>query len=468
MNIVRESKANQNDILKIELTKEDYAAGFESKLKKYSKTMDVKGFRKGAVPVGMIKKMYGESILAEEINALADKALGDFIKENDIKLLGRPILADGMEMLDIMPGEDRTYQIDFEIGYEPSYEINPAAGKYKQYEINVTTAMVDKEIENVMNHFSKLEDSADPIAGGDTFYFNFDNGQDIKGESFCSSDELTESGKLNFIGKKTGDKIDGIALEIFDNTKLDVNRYILNQSEAKEELAEQLSGKISFEITNVKKKTTPTELTAEQIGQVARDESKTTMEELKMALQDDIKKQYDNLSLNFLRNDVYTFVSENTKMDLPTDFLKKWLVSEKENNFTTEKVEKEYPNIEKSIKWDLITAKYATDNNIKVEVEEIRAEFATRFMSYFGQSGYNPPADQIDQFINNAMKDKDQVRKTFESLLDTKILDKMIESIKTDKVAFTEDQFVEESKLRAEKNKQQHEHTHECDDNCDH
>jgi trigger factor len=471
MNITRESKSAHNDILKIELTKEDYAAGYEKKLKKYSKEMNVNGFRKGAVPVGMIKKMYGESILVEEINHLADTALQDFVKENDIKLLGRPMLADGQELLDIKPNEDKTYQINFEIGYEPAYTFALTDTTFKKFEIDVTSEMVNKEIENVKAHFAKLEDSAEPVALGDTFYFNFDNTKAIKGESFSSTDELTDAGRAAFVGKKMGDKVEGIATELFDATKFDVNRYILNITEATDETNAQVLESVSFELTNVKKKMTPETLTSEQISGVCRDESKTTMEDLKASLEADIKTQYEGLSHNFLRNDVYEHVVENTKIDLPVEFLKKWIVSEKENNLTTEKVEKEFGPIEKSIKWDLMTSRFATENDIKVEVEEIKNEFKTRYMQYFMQSGYNPPADQLEKFAEDAMKDQKNVRKTFESILDGKILDGMIAQVKTESIKYTEEQFTAESKARNEKRaaldaKAEEEHVH--DEHCGH
>lgn len=471
MNITRENKSAHNDILRIELTKEDYAAGYEKKLKKYSKEMNVNGFRKGAVPVGMIKKMYGESILVEEINHLADTALQDFVKENDIKLLGRPMLADGQELLDIKPNEDKTYQINFEIGYEPAYTFALTGTTFKKFEIDVTPEMVNKEIENVKAHFSKLEDSAEPISEGDTFYFSFDNTKDIKGESFSSTDELTEAGKTAFLAKKMGDKVDGIAADLFDSAKFDVKRYILNIAEPSEATDAQALESVTFEITNVKKKMTPETLTPEQISGICRDETKTTMEDLTSSLEADIKTQYEGLAHNFLRNDVYEYVVENTKIDLPVPFLKKWIVSEKENNLTEEKVEKEFDSIEKSIKWDLMTSRFATENNIKVEVEEIKNEFKTRYMQYFMQSGYNPPVDQLEKFADEAMKDQKNVRKTFETLLDGKILDSMISKVKTETVKYTEEQFTVESKLRNEKRaaleaKEETEHVH--DEHCGH
>jgi trigger factor len=471
MNVTRETKAAQNDILKIELTKEDYLDGFEKKLKKYSKEANIKGFRKGLAPAGMIKKMYGESILADELNHLADTALQNFIKENNIRLLGRPLLAENQEMLDIKPNEDKAYVLNFEIGFEPSYTI-ALDGSFSKYEIKVTGDMVDKEIENVMKHFTKLEDSAEPVAEGDTIYFNFDNGADLKGESFCSTDELTEAGAKTFISQKMGDKVEGKALELFNNEKLDVKRYILHVQDSTEEVDAQIAKSMTFEITNVKKRVTPETLAPEQISQVTRDESKTTMEDLKQSLEEDIKKQYHDLSQNFLRNDVYEYALENTKMDLPIDFLKKWIASEEENKMSPEVVEKEFANIEKSIKWDLISAKFALENSVKVEIEEIKNEYKTRYVQYFMQSGYNPPADQLDKFADEAMKDQKNVRKTYEQLLDTKVLDGMSSQVKTKSIAFTEDEFIAESKKRNEKRQAQNpahgEAGHVHDENCGH
>lgn len=470
MNITKESKSTNNDIIQIELTKEDYLPGFETKLKKYSKEMSVNGFRKGAVPIGMIKKMYGESILAEEINHLADTALNNYVKENSLRLLGRPILAESQEEIDIKPNEDKQYHIKFEIGYEPSYEINLGGKTFDKYEIKVTPAMIDKEVENVFGYFTKAEDSTKPISDGDSIYFTISTANGFSSESFASTEELSEAGKGEFVGKKTGDKFEGKVAELFNNEKLNIKKYILNLKEDTDMSDEDFGGNFTLEITNVKKKTRPTELTPEQISNITRDENKNTMEELKIQLEDDIKLQYNNLSTNYLRSDVYDHVVSETNIDLPSDFLKRWIVSEKENNLTKEKIEKEYDAIEKSIKWDLITSKYALDNQIKVEIEEVRNEYRNRYLQYFMQSGYTPPADQINKFIDEAMKDQNSTRKTFESILDAKVLDKMIEGIQTKKVEFSEEDFVVESKKRSERQAQAHSHEeeHVHDENCNH
>lgn len=468
MNVTRESKSAQNDLLKIELTPEDYKTVFEKKLKEYSKSANINGFRKGHAPMGMIKKQYGESILANELFNLADKALNDYVKENNIRLLGRPMLPQEEETLDIKPNEDKSYSLNFEIGFEPSYTIALDA-EFTNYEIQVTTEMVEKEIESVKNHFTKLEDSADPISEGDTIYFNFDNSENLKGESFCSTDELTEVGKSLFLSKKLGDKVEGLAMEIFDNAKLDVKRYILHIHDTSEDTELELDKGLSIEITNVKKKVRPETLTEEQIKQVTRDESKVNMDDLSASLKDEIKKQYDQLAKNFLRNDVYEYALENTKMELPSDFLKRWIASEEENKMTIDTVNKEYENIEKSIKWDLISSKFALDNNIKVEREELKDEYKTRYMQYFLQAGYSPQAVELDKYAEEALKDQKNVRKTYEQLLDNKVLDGMIAQVKLKTVPFSEEDFTAESKRRnAKRNPAHGEEGHVHDENCSH
>jgi trigger factor len=269
-----------------------------------------------------------------------------------------------------------------------------------------------------------------------------------------------------------GDKAEGLAMELFNNEKLDVKRYILHLQDSSEEIDAQIVKSLTIEITNVKKRVTPETLAPEQISQITKDESKTTMDDLKASLEADIKKQYDELGRNFLRNDVYEHALENTKMDLPVEFLKKWIASEEENKLDKEAVEKEFANIEKSIKWDLISAKFALEHTVKVEMEDIKNEYKTKYIQYFMQSGYNPPADQLDKFVEEAMRDQKSVRKTYEQLLDTKVLDGMIESIKTKVVSYTEDEFVAESKKRNEKrnanNPAHGEDGHVHDENCGH
>jgi trigger factor len=184
---------------------------------------------------------------------------------------------------------------------------------------------------------------------------------------------------------------------------------------------------------------------------ITRDENKTTLEELKLFLSDEIKAQYVNISKNYLYTDIYKYIIEDYKMDLPMEFMKKWLVSEKDNNLTPETVEKELSNIEKQVKWDVVSNQFATQNEIKVEFEEIKNEFANRYYSYFAQSGYTPDPAQIEGFVKESMKDQKQVQKVYETILDEKLLSKMAEGVKTETVLMTEEEFVTESAKRNEK-----------------
>lgn len=467
MQITRESKASYNDIIKIKIGQEDYKTGYENKLKKYSKDISIKGFRKGMAPAGIVRKMYGESILAEEINHLAEKTLSDFIKENNIKLLGRPIMAEESQLLDIKPGEDKEYDLNFEIGFEPEFSLDLSNETFKKYEIDFKQEMLDKELENVKGYFSKLEDSEEPIADGDSIYFTIKNGKNIDTESYTGTLELTEAGKTAFVGKKKGDTLTGPLMTWMDNTKLDVKKYIFNVEADANIEEEELNGDMDITITNVKKKVTPTELTEENILSITKDESKKSIEDLKSFLETEIKHQYSNVAQNYIRVDLYEYLVNKVQIDLPLEFLKRWLVSEPENKITPEMLEKDMDGIIRSIKWDLITNKYSQENDVKVSVEDVRHDFKMRYLQIFAQSGYTPNDSQMDGFINDAMKDQNNVRKTYETLLDNKVLDKMSETLKYDIVKYSEDDFVAESKKREEaRKKMTEEHVH--DENCGH
>lgn len=451
MQITKESKALLNDIVKVHIQKDDYLPGFENKVKKYSKTVDVKGFRKGMVPSGMVKKMYGDGILAEEINALIDQSLDKFIKENNIKMLGRPIPSESQEQIDLKWQENKDYTFEFEIGYQPEITLDFGKHVFKKYELNFDASIVEKEMENVTKYFQKLEDTTEPIKANDTLYFKLTDGKEFTTDSFCSTNDLTEAGNAAFIGKKVGDKVEGKAFDLINNEKLDVKKFIFSLK-AEDTLDEALENEsLTFEITNVKTTVVPKELTSDQIKLITRDENKTTLEELKLFLGDEIKAQYVNISKNYLYTDIYKFIIEDYKMDLPMEFMKKWLVSEKDNNLTPEAVEKEMSNIEKQVKWDVVSNQFATQNEIKVEFEEIKNEFANRYYSYFAQSGYTPDSAQIEGFVKESMKDQKQVQKVYETILDEKLLSKMAEGVKTETVLMTEEEFVAESAKRNEK-----------------
>lgn len=471
MQISRETKATYNDVINIKIEKDDYKQGYENKLKKYSKEISIKGFRKGMAPAGMVRKMYGESILAEEINHLAEKSLSDFIKENNIKLLGRPILADESELLDIKPGEDKEYNLNFEIGFEPEFNIDFSKETFKKYEIDFKPEMLEKELANVKTYFAKLEDSDEPVVDGDSIYFTIKNGQNIDTESYSGTQELTDAGKTAFIGKKKGDEFNGNIMQLVDSTKLDVKKYVLNITDETQISDEEVNGEMTISITNVKKKVTPEELTEENILSITRDESKKSIEDLKAFLETEIKHQYSNVALNYTRVDLYEYLVNQLPIELPIDFLKRWLVSEPENKITPEMLEKDMDGIMRSIKWDLITNKYSLENDVKVSVEDVKHDFKMRYLQIFAQSGYTPEEAQLEGFVNDAMKDQKNVRKTYETLLDNKVLDKMAEGLNYEVVKFTEEEFVAETKRREEVRKKmndeiEEEHIH--DENCGH
>jgi trigger factor len=454
MQIIRENIAPQNDVLKITIETADYKSKVEQSLKKYAKNADLKGFRKGHAPFGMVKKMYGTSILADEVYKTAEESLFNYVKEQEIKILGKPIMKEDHEKLDLDIDKDHDYTLEFEIGYEGEFSIEYGKKALVKYEIDLNAVDIDKEIERVKEYFAKNEDSEGPIKEKDIVYFDIKDGEDTLTSSFATTDEMTSEGVALFLGKSKSDAITANIHNTFDSTKTNIEKYILNDTPIETEKDYTLS------ITNIKTRNIPTELSAEDIAKITNNPDKTSMEDLVEMLKDSISKQYERTAAIYLKNDTYEAVLANTEIPMPIEFLKRWLKNE--NSVDEHTLTHHFDDVLKTMKWDIISNRVARENEVAVSREEIREQFANQFKDYFVQMGQMPNTDFIYDFVDkNEMNDKEKVRKTYETIFIDKVLDKMVEGAKINVQKLDEEAFKKESERRQELMNQKNEHHHD-------
>jgi len=424
-----------NAVLSVNIEKTDYESNVEKVLKDYRKKANIPGFRKGHTPIGLIKKQYGLSVKVDEINKLMQKGLSDFLGNEKLAILGNPI---PVEKSDIdWDAEKLTF--DFEIGLSPDFEVSLKNKKaIPSFEIDVDKKMIDDQIKNIQSQYGKLvaktqiEDGFEINGKFLNEEFEVDNTsnfqlKDLKGKStkeLFKKLKISESIMLKTKGLFTKDADLTFHLKLNDDNKDKINsvKFLLN------EINERV----------------PADLDQELFDKLFGKDVIKTVTELKDKLKLDAESNFVNQTDQKLLNDVTEYLIENTKFDLPDNFLKKWMRTTGENKLTQEQANAEYEKSEKGLRYQLIEAKILEQNDIKIDHNQIK-DFAKNMiklqMKQYGQN--NPEEKELESISQRILSNKDEVKRISDQLLSKKLIELFKSSLKlkTNKVSY--EKFIE-------------------------
>ena len=431
MNITKENIDALNAVIKVAVVADDYRVKVDQILSDYRKKADIPGFRKGHVPMGMIKKQYEKSIMIDEVNKLLQDSLNTFLTEEKIDILGNPIPKIDKDF----SWDSETFSFEFELGLAPQFEVDlTSKKKVTQYIISADDALIDKEVENLQSRYGKMS-AVDVIKDKTNVTGTFVNEQQqIENKSTINLSDLKGKANLKkFVGNKVGDVIELKTKGLFsDNHKLEGALGLSN---------DQIHGldiKVSFTI----EETTEIELAdldQELFDKLFTDGSVKTVSELRKKIQEDAEKQFQQQADQQLLNSVTEYLIDNTSFDLPAAFLQKWLATAGEKELTPEQAIEEYNKSEKGLRYQLIQEKIIKDNDIKLDYEELR-EYAKGFirsqMAQFGNM--NPEDAELDDIANRILANQEEAKKLQDQLLSQKLMtfykEKM--TFKTKKVTY--------------------------------
>ena len=431
MNITKENIDALNAVIKVAVVADDYRVKVDQILSDYRKKADIPGFRKGHVPMGMIKKQYEKSIMIDEVNKLLQDSLNTFLTEEKIDILGNPIPKIDKDF----SWDSETFSFEFELGLAPQFEVDlTSKKKVTQYIISADDALIDKEVENLQSRYGKMS-AVDVIKDKTNVTGTFVNEQQqIENKSTINLSDLKGKANLKkFVGNKVGDVIELKTKGLFsDNHKLEGALGLSN---------DQIHGldiKVSFTI----EETTEIELAdldQELFDKLFTDGSVKTVSELRKKIQEDAEKQFQQQADQQLLNSVTEYLIDNTSFDLPSAFLQKWLATAGEKELTPEQAVEEYNKSEKGLRYQLIQEKIIKDNDIKLDYEELK-EYAKGFirsqMAQFGNM--NPEDTELDDIANRILANQEEAKKLQDQLLSQKLMtfykEKM--TFKTKKVTY--------------------------------
>ena len=423
-------------IISVQIEKKDYEGKVIEVLKNYSKTAKIPGFRKGFVPMGLIKKQYGNAVKVDEINKLLDSSLKKYINENKLDILGGPI----PKTDDEIDWDSELINFDFEIGYSPDFKINFKPKKpIIKFEVKADKKMIDNQLKNIQSQYGKLV-SKIKIDKSSEITALFKSEDDIiNNSSMFKIETLKPSFAKKLIGLKVGDVVSQNASKIFREEQ-DLSRNIkIELSKAKE-----YKNNLVITIEEINERELA-DLNQELFDKVFGKNSVKSIAEMKSKLGDDFVKQFQTQVDQKLMNDTIEYLIDSTKVNLPSDFLIKWMKLNSEKKISIDEAKIEYEKSEKGMKYQLIESKIIIENNLQVNFEDLKAFTTDLIKNQMKQYGQVIPEDkELDDIIARIMSNKDEIKRLTEQLTSKRMLDFFKENFNYKIKKVTYDEYIKE------------------------
>ena len=437
MNITKKDIDKLNAVLTVEISKDDYSGNVEKVLNNYRKTANIPGFRKGHIPMGMVKKQYGTAVLVEEVNKLLQDALQKYLTEEKLNVLGNPLPKNEAEI----NWDADDYSFEFELGLAPDFDVDVKGKEVTQYKIVADDEMLDNQVKTIRKQYGKLI-SKNEVEKGDEITGTFTSSEkDIEKKTTFTTEDIKGKKQLeSLIGAKVGDtvtlKTKGMFPDDHDNQKhLGVDH----------DDAHGLDIEVSLKIEEVNQREMA-ELNQELYDKLFGEATVTSEEELKAKIKEDAEGQFAEQSDQKLLNDVVDSLIENTKFDLPKEFLQRWIAKTGEIRLSEEDAKAEYERSEKGLRYQLIEGKLRAENNLQVTFEELKDYSKNMIKGQMAQFGQMDPSDEeLESIAARILSNKEEVERLSEQLNTAKLLNFFKENAKLKTKEITYDKFIKEA-----------------------
>lgn len=398
MDITLEKKNPTEASIKITLTEADYQPKVQEKLKEYGKKAQIKGFRPGKVPPALIKKMYGKSILIDEINHLLSHSVNDYIKDNKLQILGEP-LPDTTDGQNIDWDNQQSFEFQYQIGLVDDFKYQLDNKKITRYKIKTDEQSIAETIENLQKQYGKMT-NPEKSEEGDFLYGQVTQSEGAYNENVSIPLSLIEEKeRKNFIGVAKGDKIKFDLKKTFKDTAT-----IADALNVEEDAAGALEGEFELEVINVNRQEAA-EMDQEFFDKIFGKDVVKTEEAFRNKVQETMDQNYNRETEIYFNKSIQDTLLVDTAIELPNDFLKRWLLVSNEGKITEEDIAKEYDAYAKEMKWTIIQNKIGEDEGVKVENSDIEEKAKEMITDQLGSSGLLAQfGDNLDVFVQNYLQ----------------------------------------------------------------
>lgn len=438
MEIIREDIDTLNAIIQVNLKKDDYENSYLTSLKKIKKDVSMKGFRKGMVPIGMLKKMYGKQVLLEEIDKIVSGGLNDYLKENEIKILAQPLMVED-EHFHINSNELKDLSFKYEIGLAPDFQITALDGKTKadKYKISFSEEDRQEEIDRLLKqNGNQMHPENGPLVESDVISIELIELADgeikeagIMKETAIAVDQIMDFNVASEVmNLNLGDETDIPNLYMaLDKSKEDVCQSLLGIQEADQ--YENIGESFRLRLNKITRMV-PADLDQDFYDRMFGPDEVKSEDEFKAKLDEKIQEMLGQQADAKLKVDAFHQLIDATEIPLPEDFLKKYIKRNNEKPINDDQIDEGFEKFQKELKWSLIQGKIVKENEIEVGkeelVEKVKEETKNNYMRY---TGMDLPDDQLDQFAASMLNDEKYVNEIYSKLMEERTFDAVISKL---------------------------------------
>lgn len=437
MNITRENIDALNAVVKVDIAKEDYSDKVEKILIDYRKSANIPGFRKGHVPMTLVKKQYGKAVLVDEVNKLLQDALNKYLTEEKLDVLGNPL----PKPQDNLDWDADSFSFEFELGLAPEFEVELKTKKpITQYNIVADAKMIESQIEHIRKQFGKLV-SQNEVAKESEITATFEN-QDkaINNKATFTLEKVkSKDAEKALVGVKVGTVVTLNTKGLFND-----DHDLMHFLKVPHDDAHGLDVDVTVTINEANTRELA-DLDQELFDKLFGKDVVMSVTELKAKIKEDSEKQFAQQADQKFLNDVTEALVENTKFDLPATFLQKWMQTAGEEQMDADQAKDEYEKSEKSMRYQLIEGKLIETHNLQVTFDHL-TDYSKQMikvqMAQFGQM--NPSDKELDDIAARILSNKDEVRRLSEQLMSQKLLELYKNEVNSKVKEITYDEFVKE------------------------
>lgn len=424
MNVIRQDIDALNGLLIVEIEPNDYAQKVKSQLEKYRKTAKIPGFRPGHTPFGVVEKRFGKAVLAEELNQLANQGINQFIRDQQLEILGNPIPSAEHEVQGSFD-QPSNFKFTFEIGMPSSFDYESVLKSGVEYHtVRVDDKLIEQQIVDLRRRYGKMM-NAEEVGATDlvvgTFIETNESGDKIEGgiqhNTTLSLEFLpSKEGAQILMGKKAGESV-----------KLDPTLVSKDAADKAsllgltEETLPENTGNFQFEISEVKRMELA-ELNAELFEKLFQNGEVTDEAGLRERVKKDLEGMFERDADRMLTRKVYDQLLKDVSIEFPQEFLKRWIKLSASSPISDADIEKEFDDYLKSLKWQLIQSKIFKDSNTQLVFEEVMAFTKGLIVSNYAQYGLPAPEDQeLEASARDLLSKKEQANNIYDQLAEVKL-----------------------------------------------
>ncbi len=426
--------------ISIKIDQNDYAEKVEKKLKEYRKNLEIPGFRKGKVPMKLVKQRYERALIIDEVNNLMQDAINNYLEENKIPVLGYPIPSKEQKEIDWDTANEFEYNFDLGLAPEIDVDLSKIEG-ITDYKITADKKMIDKEVEQIQQQYGSFSD-IDQIKKDSFVLGTFTNETEaVNSQTTVKMSDLTDKAQKKLIGKKKGETVEFQSDELYKDPHTMMHALNIDHDrvhDLKVPLTFTIEG--AFELK-------PAEINKELLDKIFGEGKIENEEALRKFIKEDIEKQLEQTADNQLLNDVTKKLLESIEVELPKDFLIRWIEIDSKGKINNEEAEKEYKQTEKGLKYQLIEEAITQKYNIKVTYDDLLnlvKDLLKLQMLQYGQE--LPDEEQLNEIAAGVLKNEEEVKKLSDQIIKKKLVNLYRENIPVEKKRIGFNKFLDINK----------------------